>query len=710
MKRSKIFFGVSILISFAMIIAVLYFEQNIRAAGSLEITTTAIDEGQVNQPYFYKMQTNGDIDMISGDDGADSWQFVTPTNAEMLTNYGLSIDFHDGYITGTSIKSVLNLPVTISCEIDSGGEFSPDQKTYYLTIAGILRFDSGPHNPTDSTVMKGQSRVPAIQLQVQAIGENIEISRLKFYGLGTGSDSNDIKEVNVFLDLDNNGAVSPGEVPLIPAVTYSTEEGFLNSVVTMSFGSNILRIDSSVNNGIRNILITYDFYPTVEANRTFRIAFEKPTDIDYTTLTTSKTYSGALGGGNPYTSNNQMTVEWKPNSADYPPYKGGIITISGDTPSVPTLFMANGGISSESIYVRAGDETMTLPFFCWADTSHTIRLEKVIITDSGSGDAASHLEYAKIYLDIDKSGTLNSGDPEIVTGSIVGDQITFSGINRNVTTPSGLFTDAGTLYFLIAYKFKTTVPILTPPLTFQAYLPSATCVTAKEISFNTTVEVKPDTPSLYGNLLAVNQGVDTSSSGGTTSGPYPIKAQWFDVDTNHVPSQGDTILLTFDTNLSQAVATADNFLLPVLGDALGAGATFGQAAASNGMKITLGVQPIIQVSGTYVNGTHTYGSPSGINVKDTLAVGIVSIYGLTAGPAVNTVDVESAPVSYSSSSSGSSGSDTGTSSSSSVIGDKACLISRTFNENIFFTYLRIFRDFALENNFCRKLIQLYYAL
>jgi|GEM_PF-3907222 len=114
MKRSKIFFGVSILISFAMIIAVLYFEQNIRAAGSLEITTTAIDEGQVNQPYFYKMQTNGDIDMISGDDGADSWQFVTPTNAEMLTNYGLSIDFHDGYITGTSIKSVLNLPVTIA--------------------------------------------------------------------------------------------------------------------------------------------------------------------------------------------------------------------------------------------------------------------------------------------------------------------------------------------------------------------------------------------------------------------------------------------------------------------------------------------------------------------------------------------------------------------------------------------------------------------
>ena len=112
MKRSKIFFGVSILISFAMIIAVLYFEQNIRAAGSLEITTTAIDEGQVNQPYFYKMQTNGDV--TSGDDGAKSWQFVNPTNAQMLTNYGLYIGLDTGYIIGTPIKTVLNLPVTIT--------------------------------------------------------------------------------------------------------------------------------------------------------------------------------------------------------------------------------------------------------------------------------------------------------------------------------------------------------------------------------------------------------------------------------------------------------------------------------------------------------------------------------------------------------------------------------------------------------------------
>jgi hypothetical protein len=363
--------------------------------------------------------------------------------------------------------------------------------------------------------------------------------------------------------------------------------------------------------------------------------------------------------------------------------------------------------------VRVGSETTALGLEFWTDSTNSIILQSFTISDSGTGDAATQIEKGVLYRDNDRNGILSNGDQKIQEASFVGDNLTFN-LTAPITfnTPLANRSDPNALYYVVAYKFKADVPITTPNLTFQGRITTGTNITAKDALFGGGLSaiIAPDTPNIWGVPIAVNLPVDTAITGGTTSGPYPIRAIWYDVDTNHVASRGDTILVTFDTNLQTAAPTINHFFLPVLGDYLGNGASF-TFMGGNRLRITLGDFTKLTISGVYT-GAVSEGSASGINLKDTTS-GITSSYGLTAGPAVQVVDIESGAVTYtasSSSSSSSPSSGTGAASSSAAVGDKACLIERVGIWQRFFPALRAARDYAFTSSVGRFLARIYYWL
>jgi hypothetical protein len=414
--------------------------------------------------------------------------------------------------------------------------------------------------------------------------------------------------------------------------------------------------------------------------------------------------------------NNSMTMFWKstlPTTNFMAPYKGGIVTIyTGDTPTQATLYVNTIREPLETRAVRVGSETTALGLEFWTDSVYSIILQSFTISDSGTGDAATQIDKGILYRDNDRNGILSTGDQMIQEATFIGDNLTFN-LTAPVTfnTPLVNRSDPNALYYVVTYKFRTDVPVTTPNLTFQGRITSGSNITAKRADLGGVLPaIITDTPNIRGVPIAVSLPIDTAITGGTTSGPYPIRAIWYDVDTNHVASRGDTVLLTFDTNLTTATPAINHFFLPVLGDYLGNGATF-TFMGGNRLKITLGDFAKLTIPGAF-SGAVSEGAASGINLKDTSS-GITSTYGLTAGPAVQVVDIESGAVSYtasSSSSSSSSSSDTGSTSSSAAVGDKACLIERVGIWQRLFPALRIARDYALASPVGRLLARIYYWL
>lgn len=702
--------GLSLVLAFLVGALLSTVDHPVADAAVLNITTSAVDAGQIGVPYLYSFQADGGNSL--GASGGTNWRIVGSDSAT-LASYGLSMD-SAGTLRGIPNRMLVNFPFQVQC--DSNGA-SPAQRAFTLTIAGRMVFTAGPRMPSDSTVLAGQANVPMFQFTVQAVGEDIDLTSLRLYGLGSGSDSFDVANVKIWDDANSNGVVNAGEQQIIPSTTFRTTEGFLSSFVSFSFNTNILRIDSNVNSGTRCLLVTYDFKSTVLPSRTFRLALERSDDLGYKTITTGKTFPATastpagekLGGGSPYSQYNNMTMTWMPDSFFLAAYKGGVMTIGGETPAVTTLFVNTTRDMTGPRLVRAGAETTAMSLELWADTSHTITVKRIIITDSGTGDAATQIEKGILYLDNDRSGTLSSGDQQIMEATFAGDLLTFNDINRDITTPTALRTDPGALYLVVAYKFKTTVPVTTPNLTFQSRLAAASDVSGIDKNLPAiSATISPSDPNLWGAHIAMSLPVDTSVVGGTTDGPYIRSATWYDVDTNRVASSGDTILVLFDTNINSTMPTADKFLLPVLGDYLGNNASV-SFLGGNRVRITLGAFTKLTIPGTF--STITENSPSAIDLRDTTS-GITSLYGRTAGPAVSRIDIDSAVVSYtSSSSSPGSSSDTSTSGSSSTgRGDNACLIGRTPMMAGWAAEFRAIREWLLASSAGRLIAALYHLL
>lgn len=462
------------------------------------ISTATVSNGQVGIPYFQQ---------LSGTDTNGSATAVTWTESgTALSAIGLSLSA-SGQITGTPTKVVSSYSFTVFA--NAPGHVST-ARTYTINIYGRFSFQFGPPSvdQTVRTASPGATNVTMCTIVVRAIGENIRINRLTLYGLGSGSDTFDVARVKLWLDVNSNNVVDGGDVQIGGDATFSTVQGF-NPSVTLNFGGNGLSgagriVDSDVNQGYETYIVTYDFKSTVESARTFRIGFLSTTDLVWEGVFSTGVSNSTVRSGGVVTTTFPGFLTNEAIS-----YKGGIITIAGTAPLVPTLFMSDGGnIDSTTRSVAAGSTNIpALPLTFWADSAHQILVDRIAISDSGSGVASLQVSAAKLYYDLDRSATFTTGDLLIATETFTNNTVTFKNLSLLVHTPTGLPTDAGTLNLLVTYNISSNA---TPPQTFQARILSKTDVVARDLVTNTSVDLRDSDVPLAGNVISIVSGAASS--------------------------------------------------------------------------------------------------------------------------------------------------------------------------------------------------------
>lgn len=138
-------------------------------------------------------------------------------------------------------------------------------------------------------------------------------------------------------------------------------------------------------------------------------------------------------------------------------------------------------------------------------------------------------------------------------------------------------------------------------------------------------------------------GVQTGIAAEGTVSPKLVQATFYDVDSLGLGA-GDKITLRFTVPIvvGAGAATAD-FLLPVGGDTFGGGAVVLAGASNREADIILGTGAKITIAGSYRNGVHNVGSPSGIDIAGT-STNITSIGGNPALANLSALDIGSTDV------------------------------------------------------------------
>lgn len=490
------------------------------SALGLTISTTALDDAQYGISYNFVLR-------------ATSSDTIPTTIFHWAGGQGLptGLSLNDaGIISGTPTGPPGTYNVTVTCtQVLNAGAATNDAavKSFTLVLVGRLDMDSGAAlsgssgpQPADQAVDSGANGVGVWQFTLHANGEDIRLTSLTFFGLGQGSDTFDITRAKLYLDVNNNGQVDSADVFLPTEQTFVTNAGFNPSVTFNNIG---FIIDSAQDNGFETFLVSYDFRSTVEAGRTFRLAMEGENNISWTTMGTNRNSASSLSGGDVNTQGRSVRTFWSSKRGNNPPvlstalpFKSGIITIKGPTPTQATLNVSPGVFAPDSFRVSAGAVTQAaMGLRLWTDSSHTIIVNSISLDDSGSGIADSQITEVRLFYDLDDDGQFSANDLLLKSGAFFQDRVTFSNLNLLVRTPSGLPTDASAVNLLVTYTFSSNIPVLSPPLTFQPRLSPTSGIQATENVQGTPAQIVG--AAIVGNVFSVVAGtlstltIDTGS-------------------------------------------------------------------------------------------------------------------------------------------------------------------------------------------------------
>jgi hypothetical protein len=490
--------GIAVLMLLTVALALTFAVEHVYA-NPLAVTTTDVDNAQFGVPYFFQ---------LTSDTVAPNTYFTVTSGAASLAAAGLSIN-SAGQITGipTLVTPNLITGATVTFSVSVSTNIVPFEtsvpKVFTMTIAGKTSFNFA--STSDTTVTAGSTNVGIGRFVMQAQGEDIRLDSIKFYGVGSGSDTFDIEAngVKLWRDENRNGLVDAGDV-LLKTASFVTTAGFNPSVTFENIGS---IIDSNADAGFDTFLVSYNFKNTVEPGRTFRLAFETPGDITWSCRTSLFVSNASLSGGDPQSQ--QTVVSTGFLGAGFP-YKSGVITITGTPPLVPTLFVSDDGVGLDTVNVAAGATNQAaLSLHFWADSGHTIILDRIVVSDSGSGIASSQIENASLYYDLDKDAAFSASDVLLKSDSFVGDAVTFNNLSLSVTTPSGLPTDPSAVRLIVTYSFKSSIPVTNPPLTFQALVVQGASFFAHDQVTAASAAVL-DTGTSPGNVFRIVSGTLSS--------------------------------------------------------------------------------------------------------------------------------------------------------------------------------------------------------
>lgn len=373
--------------------------------------------------------------VYSGDNGfvAFSGGPLTTIAANSSATLLLAYDILPGAVAGGSFTARLDAAGDVgSTGVTSGlsgvALGTPQTGQPQSVQRGSLSVATGSQNPVAANSFPNRSGVRMIQATLTAgTAETVRVTSVRLTAAGSADESTAVSSLDLYLDLNGDGLVSPGDTLLGSAGTVPNDG-------TVTIGSLTLDVPPGQS---RSVLATYDVSAAATAGTNLRLRIPAPSlDVIATGLTSSQpiTPSGAAVEGNPIS----LVL-------------GALsLTAPGSNPSASTELNTGQGV--EMLQIR-----------CAANATESVRVGSLAIEHLGSGSATAHIGTASLYLDSNGNGILDS-DTLLAT-------TTFAGTTATFTITPGAFdvAAAATADLLVTYDFNGTAPA---GATFQARLAS----------------------------------------------------------------------------------------------------------------------------------------------------------------------------------------------------------------------------------------------
>ncbi len=297
----------------------------------------------------------------------------------------------------------------------------------YGTTACTVTVAKGAHNPTAPIMVIDPTEPPNVVMQMDVTLTAAPfpppppdpvfpfLQSLELLSEGTGDDLNEIKEIKIYRDLNNNGAIDAGDTLLASDGTFTAN----NDVSTLLDIAPDIQFPTV--GATEHLLVVYTAKNTATHGHTF------------SANTNAFTFNNACSGYN---------------------YGGLGLPIENIVTAVApgTTTLAVGSNNPAATNVAAGQvDVPALQFTLAAGAAkENVQLNSVTLTDAAAAAHSTLVTAVKLWLDADASGTMTAGDTQLNS-----DQTFTAGVATLALTPNAAHQIAAgaTNTYLVTYDF-----------------------------------------------------------------------------------------------------------------------------------------------------------------------------------------------------------------------------------------------------------------
>ncbi len=312
---------------------------------------------------------------FSGDDGRVTFgglNLTVPTGTAV--DLVVSIDLSGQANGGTGTRVLMRDATDIVVSGLQGRAVTPTGlpiSSNTVTAGGTLQVGLGAGSTLGQVARRGDGQVPGMQLRFVSTTESVDLTQIILHGSGTGNDATGIANMELWLDANADGLVSPGE-SRVAVGSFGADDG----QVTLGL-SQTVQVGPAL-----HLLATFTLSGTPIGAETFALALDPNQDLSFSSV------SGAVIVGGTAVTGGLLTV-------------GGGFTVAAGTNN-PTGGLVNQAIQNLSVLqlnLSAVNERCTV--------------QSLTLRAVGGIHDATDITDVRLVFDTDDSGTFTTGDTQI---------------------------------------------------------------------------------------------------------------------------------------------------------------------------------------------------------------------------------------------------------------------------------------------------------
>lgn len=348
----------------------------------------------------------------------------------------------------------------------------------------------GTSNPGSSQALTTEADVAVLQVALEATSEDVEITRIGFQASGSGDDATGISESRLYRDVDGDGTLGAGDIQLGAGTTYGSDDGDL---LFSSLSETIL-----AGNQV-DWLLVYDVGPGLVSGDTFCADLRDETGI--VARVGGQAARISVGAG----------------------IQGCVTTTTG------TLTLAPGPASPPARLVSVcatGEVVLQLDLL--AGPLEDVVVDSATFTASGTGDDSLEIAAASLHVDNNENAVLDASDTPLGGPALCSADdgtVTFPGLSRTIAASS---REA----WILVYDLSSSVSVGS---TFAARVAANAGVAATGAQTMQAIPVV---------------GAPVPGDAITVADPLLLSATYVDANENGIVDLGDTLTVTFATDVA----------------------------------------------------------------------------------------------------------------------------------------------------------------